>query len=481
MIEGILSFRSKLTTLDILGVLFWILLIWFAKLWCLERMMLPDPAFYLWTIINTQDFCIIDNRYTALITQIPPLLATWMESSLQTIIESYSIGFVGFATLVYMACMYGFRNRTAGVAILLIFSTGIAYSYFRPTSESINAMLNSILFFSFLESKAFLSLRRSGFQKVLFYSLVVLFVSIGYFSHPIALFSLLFVIGFIYVDQYQFRIPRPYILVGIVLAVFGQRIFFANKSDYESGIYGNLTENPLEAIQAIPTYYSVEFFRSYFELLFLPLLFMLIVNIALLISRKKWLMLLYYLGFFVGYFIVAAVTFQEGDSNMQMEKIYLPLTLCSAMVFGRFFVLDRNWAPLSQIILVLLIIFGITRFQSVHKVFKNRVDYLNVMVDYAVDQNYAKLVIAEEQVNLDLMRFWWASGIETYMISVMRDKTKPRTVHITPTKEQIGEKDLSKENFIPTPFWPSWSYDHINRTYFNPPKEEYHLWDKVFK
>ena len=129
------SSMQKWSIWDLFALGFWLVLIALSINWYQERMLLPDPAFYLWNIINGESFLVVDNRYTAILTQVFPLVATWLEAPLSTILVSYSVGFVTLAVACYFVARCIWQNQVAGITIILIFSTGVAYSYFRPTSE----------------------------------------------------------------------------------------------------------------------------------------------------------------------------------------------------------------------------------------------------------------------------------------------------------------------------------------------------------
>ena len=464
---------------DIIGMLVFLGLAIAAYQLNLERILLPDPAFYLFQMINNEQFFIVGDRYTMVINQIIPLLGVKINLPLSQLVKLYSLNFVAVAFAFYLLANYAFKNQTAGISILLIFTTGIAFSYFRPTSESILAMLNSMVFYSFLE---WMSIKKDSLKKylaILIFALV--FIFFGYFSHPMALFSLIFVVGFHTIDQKLWNKWYPYVIVLLILLIFGQRIFLADSQSHEGSIYGNLIKDPIQAIREIPNYYSFKFFKGYFSLLFYPLTCMTLIGLVFSGISKRWTMLLFGLLFLIGYFIVACTTYQAGDSNMQMEKIFLPLTLCAAFYFSTFFLRKYHIKWISPFLLAGIIIFGSFKISEVKSLFTKRIAYTHTILDYADDQEHAKLVLEEDQMNTWLMRFMWGSGVESLILSSIRNKDQARTFHITSDLVAIQNLMQDSTNFIPTTFWTGWKYEYLNPKYFILPKEPYHKWDRMFK
>ena len=196
-----------------------------------SRILITDPAYYLFNMINDGGFFISDNRYTAVINQVLVIFGVKMKLPLTVLIPLYSVSFV-FVRFAYFFLVNNIlKNRAAGFAIIVFTVTGVADSYFRPTSGSIIALLNSC-------------------------SLYVLSSYVEYYE--------------------RFEKSRALMNIGapMLLGVFRYYI------------------HPIAICNC-----------------------------------------LFFILFLIMHYVVVCVSFKLGDANMQMEKIFLPLVMFSALVF----------------------------------------------------------------------------------------------------------------------------------------------------
>nr|WP_320023502.1 hypothetical protein [uncultured Draconibacterium sp.] len=443
------------------------------------RILITDPAYYLFNIINDSKFFISGARYTAVINQILVLFAVKLNVSLRILIPLYSLSFVLVRFLYYVLVTKVLKNQTAGFAIIAFTMIGVAESYFRPTSESTIALLNGALFFAFLfycEKKDW-----GKWKNIIQIIGSILFVVFGYFSHPIALFSLFFVILYFSISAGKLKTFYPYVGILLVLIVFMGKVLLGANNQHHDSLYGNLFHSPVAIAKELPTYYPYKFFSGHFKQLYRALVVLLICSVLLLqVKKEKRLAGLFVLVYSFVYFVVACTSFKKGDANMQMEKIFIPLVFFAAIGFadGICHVFRKKKIILS-ITIVLISFLGIYRITKTRTIYQGRIDYLKEIIAEAQKVESRKLLIRSDQTARKL-QFTWAMGIETLMLTSMND-AEPLTVYCIQHNENLEGKKDKADNFIAAHFRTSYSYSQMNEKYFVLPDEIYTVWDKDFK
>ena len=438
------------------------------------RILITDPAYYLFNIINDGDFFISGPRYTTVINQFLVLGAVKLHVPLKWLVPLYSFSFALVRLCYYLLAVKVFKNKTAGFAIIAITVIGVSESYFRPTSESTIALLNSVLLFSFL----FYSDNRNWGKWKTTIQLIgtISFVVFGYYSHPIALFSLFFVIGYFSLYNKKFTTFYPYLAVITVLLVFMGKVLFGANSEHHSSLYGNLFSSPIVILKELTTYYPYKYFDGHFKQLYRILVVLLISSVIVLFSKRdKRLTALFVAAYSLVYFVAACTSFQKGDSNMQMEKIFIPVVLFSALAFsdGVRNVIKQKDLVINITIIVITVL-GLHQISNARELYQGRIDYLKEIVAEAQKEDHRKLIIQRDQIAKKMV-FSWGMGIESLMLSSLNPDMPTLTVFCQQGKE-IDDEKKSADNFIAAHFRASYAQKRLNEYYFQLPEEEYKEW-----
>lgn len=475
--------RIKNNYLAILGIIFFMAFAISALLDAQARILISDPALFLFKIISSKNLSVPADRYTSVINQPLLVFAVHAKLPLNYLIGIYSISFVLVRVLYYFIAAHVFRCQSAGYAVIFISIIGVAESYFRPTSESTIALLNSILFYAWLSYANMKNIDAKRMGEIFVFLISVLFVLFGYFSHPIALFSLIFVILYFTLKENKLKKIHPYLMVVFTLIIFLSKILkTSTTSSHHGELYSNILNNPLKALNEITTYYPYNFFWDRYDKLFLPVIILTVLALLLLLLKKKWYTSVFFTLYTIFYFIVTCVSFKEGESNMQMEKIFLPVTFFSGLVFLDFFILKFKKLYIVTIPLLLILMgHGFYQINKVRPIYRDRIDYLKTIVVAASKEKQQKFILPADSINKPRMVFHWASGIETLVLSTMEDSVRPLTVFITNDPENYEKQMNKKNNFICAPFHSNWVYDNINPHYFELPLEEYSYLQREFK
>ncbi|MFV0593494.1 MAG: hypothetical protein ACK5M7_19135 [Draconibacterium sp.] len=462
---------------DIASYSFLILLLVWAVVYAKARILISDPAFYFFNIVNDADYFVPHTRTTAIITQVPLVWAAKMHLPLAMLLNIYSVSFVLVRVVYFFLVNNVLKNKAAGFAVIAVSSIGIVESYFRPTSESNLALLNSILLYAwlvFIDSKKLKKIP----EMILGIGGTIVLVFFGYVSHSIALFSLLFVLFYFSFEYRKFKTPFPYVTVVFTLLVFMYHVFFGSKDTGHNNLYGNLLVSPFTILDELNTYYPYKFFFRHINAIFIPYLVMLVVSVFVLFYKKKWWNGSFLVVFSVAYFIVACTSFKEGDSNMEMEKIFLPLTMFAALSFVAAFRYYSGKVQLGLGVLAAgLVVTGLIIIKPSSSPYAKRIDTIQeVFVDAANKQENRKLVIGLKDIEPYPMVGCWAFGIETLVLSTIDKNMEPLTIFLDQGYSDIEGNMKEPDNFMPALFQTSMNYSRLNKYYFNLPDQPYIRW-----
>lgn len=466
---------------NLASYLFFIFLIIWAVVTKEERIYISDPAYYFFNIVNKADFFYPGVRYTAIINQWPLVIASRLKLPLDQLLTVYSVSFVMVRLFYFFLVNNIFKNRAAAYAVIAISFIGVAESYFRPTSESTIALLNSIALYAWLcyadKKESF-----GKYRGLISVAGTVAFIVFGYVSHPIALFSLLFVLVLYTLEAGKIKSIVPYVSVLFLFGIFGFRVFLGKNGYHHNSIYGNLVHAPFDILNELDTYYPFKWFKNHFKFIYYPYAVLAAGSLVLCLLKRKWLMAIFFVGYSLLYFVIACTSFKEGDANMQMEKIFLPNIMFAALLFVAVvnnYQLKNQWKWGLIPVLVLGMSIWINIFNYKPR-YTRRVEDLHGMVEIANKQKERKLVITPEQISHWPLAYCWAYGIETLIISTINEDMEPLTVHIARNPEEIKHKMEQPENFMPAAFETSFHQKNLNPNYFNLPNENYVLWEEKF-
>ena len=473
---------KKLDNYNLYAYLFFIFLIIWAVVTKEERILISDPAFYFFHIVNKADFFYPGVRYTAIINQFPLVLATRMQLPLDTLMGVYSVSFVLVRLFYFFLVSNFFKNRAAGYAIIAISFVGVAESYFRPTSESTIALLNSIALYAWMGYAC--PKNNWGWLKLPIILLANLgFIVFGYVSHPIALFSLFFVLVLHTIETKKFNSWYPYLTFVFLFVVFTFRVFFSKTGYQNNSLYANLLYSPFRILEELKTYYPYKFFIHHFKWIYYPYAVLFISAIIISIKKVKWYVPAFLVIFSLVYFVIACTSFKHGDANMQMEKIFLPNVMFAALTFASIVqkYSHKYRFGLSVLAVVVLAMSMNINLRNYKPKYTRRINDLHMVTKKANELKNRKLVITPEQISHLPMVYCWAFGIETFIISSIDPTMEPLTVFITSNPDQIKHKMDDPGNFMAAPFQTTYQQATFNNNYFLLPEEPYVLWSETFK
>jgi len=438
----------------------------FSIVFAKERIINSDAAFYLFKLINFEHFNIEHGRYSAFISQLFILPFIKAGVNIDALIVIYSLSFIVLFFLVAFFLVEVLNNYAAGFTILLLILVGVSHSSYRPVSESTQGIVYSLLLFGVLYYKTSLKISR----QIIYIILSVLIIILCYFSHPITVFPLVFIIGFYIIDQKKYKDPFPYLLLIAILIIYSYKFVFAHNTSYEEDKMSSIglwAKNLKNFFHLYPTRFIIHRLHT---LYFIPAL-MFTTLIVLYIKKSQYLKLVYLAAFVFGFIIVHNLIYFDGASNIEHEKNLIVANFFIFLAFSKDFFCNNDIAntkawTLKPVIYILIIAFSafITLYSS--SIYTKRIAYLENLSSVLSDKDGTKFYTLDAGLDQDQTLFLWSVPVETLLISSSSGPEKSKTIYSFKDSAHIPEYMSEPDIFLCAHFWLRWNINVLNPDYF---------------
>jgi len=459
---------QNITGISVFGVLghlsFFILLlgaVYFYK----ERILFADSAFQFFKIVNFEKINIEAARYGAILPEFPLLLAMKLGIGLKMLLIIYSVSFIGLYYMVFLLCLKAYKNVPAALSIVLILILCISESFFHAVTETHQSLVFSVLLFAILQYYYFqYSLVR--------FLLAVSVILLAFFTHPVALYTLVFVIGYSAIDKNQLKKVSPYILLLLVFGIAAAKVMLTDQNSYEGKFFSQLLNSP-STIFDLPHAYSTNFFLNRKFGLYLWVLIFEFLLIISFIFKKEFLKLLWQLGITVFFLIITLLTYNQGDSDMMMERAFMPLALFVAVPFLKEMLEDQQqFRYVKLLLLTVVIVFSMNRIYGQGKAFRERIRFNRELLAKTAKLPNRKFIIQSGELQKRSYTYW-SHSFETLMLSSITENIPVQTIFPANDPESLKKYTVEnvKDVFLGADFWLEWGIDNLNQKYFKLSKE----------
>ncbi|HSO88317.1 MAG TPA: hypothetical protein VLQ91_17315 [Draconibacterium sp.] len=465
LIHKLFQKKTEYPVFGILGHLSFFILLLGSVYFYKERILFADSAFQFFKIVNFEKINVEAFRYGAILPEIPLLLAMKLGVGLKMLLIIYSASFIALYYIVFLLCLKVFKNVPAALSVVLILVMCISQSFFHAVTETHQSLVFSVLLFAILQYSSF---RYSLVRFLLAFSVIL----ISFFAHPVALYSLVFVIGYSAIDKNQLKSAKPYILLSLIVGIAVVKVMLTDQNSYEGKFFSELLKSPA-VIFDLPQAYSTKFllnrvFGLYFWVIILE--FMLIILLAM---KKEYLKLSWQLGISGFFLIITLLTYNQGDSEMMMERAFMPLALLVSVPFLKEMLENLNqFRYVKLIFLTIIIIFSLNRIYTQGKAFRERIRFNQELLAKTAKLPNRKFII--QSIELQKHHYtYWSHSFETLMLSSITANMPVQTIF--PANDPENLKKYTEENvrdvFLGADFWLEWGIDNLNHKYFNLSKE----------
>lgn len=451
--EGLIIFAGHLS--------FAVILI-FAAVFYKERIFFSDSAFQFFKIVNFEKINIEASRYGAILPQLPVLLAIKLGFNLKHLTILYSLSFILLYYLIFICCVHWFKDLAAGLSIVVVLVLCICQSFFHPVTETHQSLVFCIFFYTILSSRNI---------KILFvkYLLAISLICVAFLTHPVALYTLTFLIGYYAIDRNKLKTPIPYFLLLFIVGIAIAKVLLTNHDSYEGRFFTELLHSP-SMILNITNEYATHFFLARVGKLYFWAILLEIILIIVLILNKKWQVLIWQVCCVCFFMLITFLTYHQGDSDLLMERAFMPLALFVSIPFLKEIMYKKKKiAFLNTALLIAIIVLSLSRIYRQGNIFKNRTAF-NQEILWKTAQLYNRKFIIQQN-ELGAFTFW-SHSFETLMLSCITNKMPTQTIYASNNIDKLTKyTENANSVFLGTDFWLEWDIKNLNPKYFSLPDD----------
>ena len=456
--------------LRLTGHISFLLLILLSIIYYKERVVFIDTVFQFFKIVNFGKFNIEADRYSAILTQVPLLMGLKAHLSLRSLLFIYSITFTVFYYLIFILCVHVLNNIPAGMTIVFIFLLCITRSFYHISTEIHQGLVYTLLLFAviyhpFKDNSPWIK-----------YILIFTSIILSFFSHPVTFFIILFIFGYYLVDTLNWKNVEIYLGALILILLVLVKLLFTKSNSYESSFFSQLFNYKSFSLNPL-TYISLKFLVTRSVRLYLWLFMLLTIDIVFLIKQKQVLKLRYILASFAVFLAVILITYGKGDSDVMMERAFMPLSILVALPFIKDVVLKSRDSRTSVALISLtmaVLLAGFLRLNKEGQHFRSKLGYVEQLLNRA-DQLQGNKFLLKNTVDVNKsILVPWSFPFTTIIVSSMEGKNKTKTIFLYNDISKYREYLTDKTDvFLGAPFWLEWKTEDLNHRYFNLPDGPY--------
>jgi len=464
MKNSIFAKKNKDWVFILLGHLSFFVLLVASVYYYKERILFADSAFQFFKIVNFEKINVEAFRYGAILPELPLLLAMKLGVSLKLLIITYSAAFIALYYIVFLLCIRLLKNTPAGLSIILVLIMCISESFFYPVTETHQSLVFSVLLFAILQYESF----RNSLVQILLASAVVI---VSFLAHPVAIYPLTFIIGYNAIDKKQLRSIVPYALLVLVIGLAVAKVMLTDENSYEGKFFSELLKSP-SIIFDLPFAYSTKFLIKRIFGLYLWVAILELILILHLILKKEYLKLSWQLGISGFFLIVTLLTYNKGDSDMLMERAFMPLALLVSIPLLKEMLENNNQYRMFKLIaLTLIIIVSLNRINTQGKVFRERARFSQELMAKTAKLPNRKFIVASSELQKHHYTYW-SHSFETLILSSITANIPTQTIYPANDISQLTKYTENANNvFLGADFWLEWNIDNLNPKYFNLSKD----------
>ena len=378
-----------------LSVVTMLLLLLGSAVWYRERMLFVDPAFVAFEVINRGGLVISEHRYGAFITQVFPLVGSWLQLPLRNVLFLYSVSFYLFFLTGMLLVGWRWRQYALGTLLALYFTLFVSDVYFWPNNEVHQAVGWMVLFMGYY-------LRIGEYRRVRWWHHLVLLglLWLATVSHPLVAAPLAFLWAYLHLcGQYRDWLSgkRAIAYTLAIAAGIAGRYLMSRNSWYDGQKLGGVKElslgSMLDAFRSGQADSVLHYLGTYW-----PAALLVAIGLYGVFRYACWWLALGTLGAAITYFGLVCITYPMTfgrDELYYFESEWMALALVIAAPFvitclGRGTRVQWGWG----VLLIVYLTAGVRIYRS-HDYFATRLDNLGQIATYLAAGDNSKVIVAD--------------------------------------------------------------------------------------
>lgn len=469
------SIKEIMTKEHFYAHLYFLLLLFIATFFAYERIINSDAAFYLFKLIHFETFNIEHGRYSAFISQLFILPFIKFNVNLKYLVFIYSIGFVFLFYLIFILIDKVLNDRNSALTLIFVLVVGLAHPHYRPVSESTQGLAYSLILPGILQSINYF--KRQSNNLILKYLTALIVILLCFFSHPITIFPLGFILVHYMLDNRKaLKDFLPWFLIFTLIIIFTSKAFLGSASSYEEGKILNFRSFETDLRNLFELYPTKYYFKRWDTLYLIPLILFILSNIYYLVNRKYLKASLLFFGS-LGFFTIHNIIYSEGGSGIELEKNYMTLNL---FIFYAFFhdIYPSIKSKLVKLaVFIIILVFSTSLILRVSGTYENRIKYYKDLTTELKNAKGKKFYTESKNIDKEEVLFLWGVPFESLLYSSLEGPEYSNTIYLFEDIEELPDYINDPDLFLCAFFWPQWDVNTLNEHYFKLPSEPYRYID----
>ncbi|MBN1985305.1 MAG: hypothetical protein JW761_03320 [Prolixibacteraceae bacterium] len=305
---------------------------------------------------------------------------------------------------------------------------------------------------------------------VIQFVLAITFIVISFFAHPVAIYPLSFIIGYSAIDKNQLHSLKPYILLIFTGSLAIGKVLFTSENSYEGKFFSELINSP-SIIFDFAGFYSTKFFIDRLNGLYLWLVILELVLVTLLIFKKEYIKLIWQLCFLFFFLAISLITYHQGDSDLLMERAFMPLALFIAVPLLNETIKNNFKFTIPKVVLLTIIIgISLNRIYAQGTEFQARTEFSKELLRKTAKFSNKKFIVHQNKIERHILTFW-SYSIETLLLSAITEDLPTQTIYSANNPEELSKYTTNPNSvFLGPNFWLEWDIESLNSNYFVLPE-----------
>lgn len=466
-------FKSNSNLYNLIGHGFFIILLFFSATYYLERTIFVDSASYSFNIIQS-GLPNITGRPAALISQIPLLISLKLGIPLRSLLLIYSVSFIALFYGIFIICTTKLKSPLAGLVIVLSLCLCVRDSFFYAITEVHQVLVYSSLLLAWL----YYPLKDTKHSKWIDIAVGIILIILCYYTHSLALFTVLFIIGYYIIDTKRWTHFRLFAMIAFTLIIFSLKIIFTESGKNESTEFAQLGQF-FELAPQFGKLFGIQFLINHsgkYSMIYIYVEVVLFILLLTYFYTKQFLKAAFIVATILLFIYTNSIIYANGESGMVIEKSFIPLGFFVAIPFINDVLLKINLNRyILAFALLLLLFFRIRDIGKTSKTYTQRLHYIERVCDYTKQFPERKFVIESKNIDNERIKVNWAFSIETLLFSSLDDPNEARTIYITEDINSLNV-DLQNNDLLLEPaFGRGINANELDKRYFNIPDCSYRV------
>jgi hypothetical protein len=379
----------------------------FSILYYKERHFI-DASYYFFHAINSGFFHVEHGRLVLALSQLLPLILSWLSAPFQWVMVGASLGHELFYYAVFLLLYYGLKEKALGIGVILLRVVGQAWVFFVPMAEIYYGGALALLLYGLLKQDT------SGKQNL---GLILCLEWLILTSHPL---NFLLVVAII--SAYALHSNRSwnvlhfmglFFIVGLIIQLFAADSYEKDKiQELGNGSVFLMNMQDKDYLTNLINY----LLANYWEVFFLILLSFIISYR----NKRKFSIELVALILSILTLVLANYRFPINQNSWYVEIILAPMvTITIMLLLPRVLKGEIYKSPLISIVTVSIVIYNLIYMHEQAAPLFKRMGRLELLTDNLQKRTGNRFIFKDQNLLIDARVNGWSNSVDMLLLSAI--------------------------------------------------------------